>query len=72
MTIPRAVSPLALVASSLLMLSIVSVGALAADAAVPQPHWSGLPIWGVEAEAMGYRFRSRSGLASLATRLASQ
>ena len=40
-----------LIASGLLVLSMFSGGALAADAAAPQPHWSGLPIWGVEAEA---------------------
>ncbi len=32
-----------------------SGGALAADAAAPEPHWSGLPVWGVEAEARGYQ-----------------
>ena len=37
------------------MLSIFSGGALAGDAATPAPHWSGLPIWGVEAEARGYQ-----------------
>src|SRR4029453_15352358 len=30
-------------------------GAGAADAARPAPHWSGLPIWGAEAEARGYQ-----------------
>jgi hypothetical protein len=55
MTISRFVSPLSLVASSLLVLSIVSGGALAGEAGAPQPHWSGLPIWGAEAEAMGYQ-----------------
>ena len=44
-----------LIASGLLVLSMFSVGALAADAAPPQAHWSGLPIWGAEAEAMGYQ-----------------
>ena len=34
---------------------IFSGGALAADAAPPAPHWSGLPIWGAEAEARGYQ-----------------
>ena len=55
MTKSRSVSPLSLAASSLLVLSIVSGGALAGDAATPQPHWSGLPIWGAEAESMGYQ-----------------
>ena len=44
-----------LIASGLLALSIFSGGALAADAATPEPHWSGLPIWGAEAEARGYQ-----------------
>ena len=43
-----------LVASVLLTLSVHSAGAHAQDAAAPQPHWSGLPIWGVEAQAKGY------------------
>src|SRR4051794_19413578 len=29
--------------------------ALAADPPIPTPHWSGLPIWGAEAEARGYQ-----------------
>jgi hypothetical protein len=43
-----------LVASVLLTLSVHSAGAHAQDAAAPQPHWSGLPIWGAEAQAKGY------------------
>jgi len=43
-----------LVAWSLLVLSIASGRALASDTATPTPHWSGLPIWGVEAEERGY------------------
>jgi hypothetical protein len=43
------------IATGLLALSIFSGGALAGDAAPPQPHWSGLPIWGAEAEARGYQ-----------------
>lgn len=35
-------------------LAIASGGALAADPAVPPPHWSGLPIWGQDAAARGY------------------
>jgi hypothetical protein len=51
-SIPR--SPL--VASALFALFIFSGGAAHADqAAAPQPHWSGLPIWGAEAEARGYQ-----------------
>jgi hypothetical protein len=47
-------SPL-FVAGGLLVLSVISRGALAADPAAPEPHWSGLPIWGAEAEARGYQ-----------------
>ena len=54
--VPVPVRACPLVASGLFALSIISGGALAADdAALPQPHWSGLPIWGVEAEAKGYQ-----------------
>ena len=35
--------------------SLASAAALAADAPIPTPHWSGLPIWGAEAEARGYQ-----------------
>ena len=51
----RSISPLPLIARGLLVLSIFSGGALAGDAATPAPHWSGLPIWGAEAEARGYQ-----------------
>jgi hypothetical protein len=37
------------------VLSILSGGALADEAAAPESHWSGLPIWGAEAEARGYQ-----------------
>ena len=43
------------IATGLLALSILPGGALADDAATPPPHWSGLPIWGAEAEARGYQ-----------------
>ena len=55
MRISRGISLPPLIASGLLVLSMFSGGALAADAALPQPHWSGLPIWGAEAEAQGYQ-----------------
>ncbi len=42
-------------APGLLALALFSGGALADDAATPAPHWSGLPIWGAEAEARGYQ-----------------
>jgi hypothetical protein len=50
-SIPR--SPL--IASALFALCIFSGGALADDVATSQPHWSGLPIWGAEAQAKGYQ-----------------
>ncbi len=55
MTISCSIPRSPLVASALFALSIFSGGAHADDAATPQPHWSGLPIWGVEAEAKGYQ-----------------
>jgi len=55
MTISGCAFSRSLVASGLLVLSIRSGGAHAAEAATPEPHWSGLPIWGVEAQAMGYQ-----------------
>ena len=48
-------SPFRLIACGLWMLAIFSGGALAADAATSGSHWSGLPIWGAEAEAKGYQ-----------------
>ena len=48
-------SPPSLFARGLLVLWLVSGGALAGDAATPEPHWSGLPIWGAEASARGYQ-----------------
>lgn len=41
-------------AARLMLLLVLSDGALAADAATPQPHWSGLPVFGADAEARGY------------------
>jgi len=38
-----------------LLLFLLSGVARADDAAPAGPHWSGLPIWGAEAEARGYR-----------------
>ena len=55
MTISWSVSPPPLIASGLLVLAMVSGSALAGEAATPEPHWSGLPIWGAEAQAMGYQ-----------------
>jgi hypothetical protein len=55
MTISWPLSPPALIARGLLLLSTFFGGALAVDAATPEPHWSGLPIWGAEAEARGYQ-----------------
>ncbi len=42
-------------AAGVLASSLFSLGALAQQAATPAPHWSGLPIWGAEAEARGYQ-----------------
>ena len=47
--------PSPLVASCLFALSLFSGGALAADTATPEPHPSGLPIWGADAAARGYQ-----------------
>ncbi len=55
MTISCSIPRSPLVASVLFALSIFYGGARADDAEAPQPHWSGLPIWGVEAEARGYQ-----------------
>ncbi len=51
----RSISLSATIVRSLLALSLFSGGALAEDTATPAPHWSGLPIWGAEAEARGYQ-----------------
>ena len=42
------------IAGGLLALSLLRGAALASDTATPEPHWSGLPIWGAAAEAKGY------------------
>jgi hypothetical protein len=55
MTVSWSISRSLLVASGRLVLAVFSGGALADDAATPQPHWSGLPIWAAEAEARGYQ-----------------
>ena len=55
MTTSWSVAPSRLIRSGLLALSIASGGALAGEAPTPEAHWSGLPIWGVEAQAMGYQ-----------------
>ncbi len=55
MTMSRPTSRPALIARGLFVLSILSHDALAGDAAAPEPHWSGLPIWGAEAAARGYQ-----------------
>ena len=49
------VRPRPFIAGGAVLLALFSGGALADDATTPQPHWSGLPIWGVEAEAKGYQ-----------------
>jgi len=55
MTMSLSISQRSLAAGGLLLLSIAARGALAADAATPEPHWSGLPIWGADAQARGYQ-----------------
>src|SRR4029077_6904561 len=62
MTRSWSLSPPPLVARGLLVLSLFSGGALAGDAATPEPHWSGLPIWGAEAEARGYQIPRPFGI----------
>jgi len=49
------ISPFPAIASGLLALCLFSGVALADDEATPESHWSGLPIWGAEAEARGYQ-----------------
>ena len=44
-----------LIAGGVVLLVLFSGSVHAQDAAAPQEHWSGLPIWGVEAEAKGYQ-----------------
>jgi hypothetical protein len=61
MRISNALRRPSLVANGLFVLSMISGGALA-DAATPQAHWSGLPIWGAEAEARGYRLPRPFGI----------
>jgi hypothetical protein len=48
-------SPLFVAGGWLLLFIVFCHGARAADPAAPEPHWSGLPIWGAEAEARGYQ-----------------
>lgn len=51
----RSISLSATLACSLLALCLLSGGVLADGTATSAPHWSGLPIWGPEAEARGYQ-----------------
>jgi hypothetical protein len=62
MKILRNLPPAPLIACGLLVMSILSRSALAADAAIAEPHWSGLPIWGAEAEARGYQIPRPFGI----------
>ena len=52
---PWSASPLLVIGRGLWLLSILSGRVLAGDAGTAGPHWSGLPIWGAEAEARGYQ-----------------
>ena len=47
--------PIPRVAGSALALLLCAGSAMADESESPEPHWSGLPIWGAEAEARGYR-----------------
>ena len=53
--ISRSIARFPLIASAVFGLFIICHCALAQDIATPKPHWSGLPIWGTEAEAKGYQ-----------------
>ncbi len=55
-----------LIASGLLALAIVSGGVRAEDETAPESHWSGLPIWGAEAEARGYQVPLPFGIGATA------
>ena len=48
--------------AALSMLLVLSGGARAADGTPVPPHWSGLPIWGAEAEARGYQLPNPFGI----------
>lgn len=50
------------IATVLLALSAFSGSVTASDTAPAAPHWSGLPIWGVEAEARGYQIPNPFGI----------
>ena len=50
------------IATVLLVLSAFSGSVTASDTAPAAPHWSGLPIWGVEAEARGYQIPNPFGI----------
>jgi len=62
MRISSPMLPRPLVSSGLLVLSLLSGVARAADPPPPAPHWTGLPIWGAEAEARGYRVPNPFGI----------
>jgi hypothetical protein len=42
-------------ATAMVAAFVLAGSARAADSVPPAPHWSGLPIWGAEAEARGYQ-----------------
>jgi hypothetical protein len=56
------IRPRPFIAGGVVLLALFSGGALADDAAILQPHWSGLPIWGAEAEARGYQIPNPFGI----------
>lgn len=55
MTNSASLSTRPLLASVLTVLALTACAARADDAPPPVPHWSGLPIWGVDAAAKGYQ-----------------
>jgi hypothetical protein len=57
-SLPRA----PLLAGGLLAFAFLSGVAPTSEAADPVPHWSGLPIWGAEAEARGYQIPNPFGI----------
>lgn len=57
MSMSWSLSPRSLAAGGGLTLWLV-----AGDAAIPEPHWSGLPIWGAEASARGHQIPRPFGI----------
>jgi hypothetical protein len=58
----RMKSPRPIVVAALSICAVLSGSARAADGAPSGVHWSGLPIWGAEAEARGYQLPNPFGI----------